>query len=66
VGQRPDAGQKLPAYDVADIRAQWDINPAWRLFARIENLGDVHYQTAFGYDQPRRGAFIGLRWRGEL
>lgn len=66
VGQRPDAGQMLPSYDLADLTLQWDATAAWRVFARIENLGDVSYQTAFGYDQPRRGAYIGLRWRGDL
>ena len=64
VGQRPDAGGiSLPAYTVADVTAQWDINRSLRAFGRIENLGDAAYQTAAGYQQPPRGVFVGLRWR---
>ena len=64
VGQRPDAGAiTLPAYTVADITAQWDINRSLQAFGRIENLGDVVYQTAAGYNQPPRGVFVGMRWR---
>jgi len=64
VGPRPDAGAiTLPAYTVADITAQWDINRSLQAFGRIENLGDVTYQTAAGYKQPPRGVFVGMRWR---
>jgi vitamin B12 transporter len=63
-GDRPDAGGVLlPAYTVADVTAQWDLRPDLQLFGRIENLGDVRYQTANGYNQPPRGVFAGLRWR---
>ena len=64
-GDRPDTGGvMLPAYLVADAVVQWRFAPAWQWFARIENLGDVHYQTAYGYNQPPRGFFTGLRWSG--
>ncbi len=64
VGDRPDsAGANLPAYGVADMTAQWDQSGSLQWFARIENLGDRHYQTATGYKQPPRGVFGGLRWR---
>ena len=53
----------LPAYTVADVTAQWDLRTDLQLFGRIENLGDVRYQTANGYNQPPRGVFAGLRWR---
>jgi vitamin B12 transporter len=63
-GDRPDAGGvMLPAYTVADITAQWDLRRDLQLFGRIENLGDVRYQTANGYNQPPRGVFAGLRWQ---
>lgn len=64
-GSRPDSGgQTLPAYTLGDVNAQWDLNRAWQFFGRIENLGDVKYQTASGYNQPGRSLFVGLRWRG--
>jgi len=64
VGSRPDAGGiTLAAYTVADFTAQWQFSRNGQVFARIENLGDVTYQTAAGYNQPPRGAFVGLRWQ---
>ena len=64
VGSRPDAGGiTLAAYTVADVTAQWQFSRNGQVFARIENLGDVTYQTAAGYNQPPRGAFVGLRWQ---
>lgn len=63
-GARPEVGGAvLPAYVVADLTTQWDVSASWQVFARIENLGDVRYETAAGYPQPRRGVFVGLRWR---
>jgi vitamin B12 transporter len=33
------------------------------LTARIENLGDEHYQQVFGYGEPGRSAYVGVRLR---
>ncbi len=64
VGGRPDAGGvALSAYTVADLTAQWQIDRSLQAFGRIENLADVAYQTATGYNQPPRGVFVGLRWK---
>lgn len=66
-GARPEAdGSTLAAYTVADLTAQWDFHPQGQWFARLENLGDAHYETAGGYLQPPRGLFMGLRWRMAL
>ncbi|HSW03243.1 TonB-dependent receptor domain-containing protein [Aquabacterium sp.] len=63
-GDRPDSGGvTLPAYTVGDVTAQWDMSRDLQWFARIENVADVHYQTAQYYNQPARGVFAGLRWR---
>jgi vitamin B12 transporter len=63
-GDRVDTGGViLAAYTVADATLQWAFAPQWQWLLRVENLGDVHYQTAFGYNQPPRGVFTGLRWR---
>ena len=63
MGGRRGGSVLLPAYTVADVTAQWDLRTDLQLFGRIENLGDVRYQTANGYNQPPRGLFAGLRWR---
>lgn len=57
-----DAGNfnALDGYATADLRARYDFGPV-ELFGRIENLGDVQYQTAAGYAQAGRGAFVGVR-----
>ena len=66
-GARPDTGGvDLGAYTVVDLTAQWDINRQWQWFVRIENVGDARYQTAYGYNQPPRGVFTGLRWKAPL
>lgn len=64
-GARPEVGSTtLAAYTVVDLTAQWQLNRQTQWFGRIENVGDVRYQTAAGYDQPRRGVFVGLRVNG--
>lgn len=61
-GSRDDiGGVRLASYSVFDLLAQWDITPAVQLFGRIENLTDEDWQTVYGYPQPGRGAFVGLR-----
>jgi vitamin B12 transporter len=57
-----DAGNFTPldGYATADLRASYDLG-AIALFGRVENVGDAQYQTAAGYAQAGRGAFIGVR-----
>ena len=63
-GERVESGNlRLPSYLVIDATTQWDFSPSGQWFARIENVGDVRYQTAFGYNQPPRGLFTGVRWK---
>jgi vitamin B12 transporter len=61
-GARQDASKTLPSFTVLDITASKAISQEWRLNARIENLGNVHYQTIYGYNMPSRGFFVGLKW----
>ena len=66
-GDRVDLGDKrLGGYGVLDVTAQFKLTEAWQAYARIENVGDVRYQTAYGYNQTPRGCFVGLRWNGLL
>ncbi|MEO8124021.1 MAG: TonB-dependent receptor [Burkholderiales bacterium] len=63
-GSRNDSGGvTLASYSVFDLLAQWDIARGVQLFGRIENLTDEDWQTVYGYPQPARGAFIGVRWK---
>ena len=54
---------RLPGYAVATLRGSWTLTERVDLFARLENLADEDYQTAAGYAQPGRSAFVGARLR---
>ncbi len=63
VGSRPDIGDiTLPAYTTADVYAQYQITPTLALQARIANLGDKHYETAYGFNQLGRAGYLTLKW----
>lgn len=63
-GSRDDSGGvTLASYSVFDLLTQWEVARGVQLFGRIENLTDEAWQTVYGYPQPGRGAFIGVRWK---
>jgi len=55
--------RRMAGYALFDLRAEYRLAPAWSLGARLENLFDVDYETAFGYNQPGRGAYLTLRFQ---
>jgi vitamin B12 transporter len=63
-GERPDApaNPRLAAYTLAQVSARYRLNRETTLTARIDNLFDAQYQTAYGYNQSPRAAFVGLVW----
>lgn len=58
-----DAGNAVPidGYEVVTLRASLPVGDTVELFGRVENLFNVQYQTAAGYAQAGRGAFVGAR-----
>ena len=56
---------RLGGYTTTDLRGEYEINPEWRLQARVENLFDKRYQTANGYNQEGFGAFLTLRYQAK-
>lgn len=64
--QRPDAGPMLAGYAVLDLTASYRMTPGTRLFGRVENVADRHYETIHGYRQAGRGVFVGLNWQPRL
>ena len=54
---------RLAGYGLLDLHADWTLSPDWSLGLRLNNLGAKVYETAFGYNQPGREAFLSLRWR---
>ncbi|HJV75850.1 MAG TPA: TonB-dependent receptor [Noviherbaspirillum sp.] len=62
-GSRPDGTRNLGAYWTANATTRYTLSKGLSLFGRIENLFDREYQTAYGYNQPPRGVFVGVNWQ---
>lgn len=52
-----------PGFATADLAAGLELTERVKLTARIENLGDAHYQEAAGYGQPGLSGYVGIRLR---
>ena len=64
VGPRADYGDvNLPAYTLVNLRARYELNHAWSLSARIENLTDRDYELVHGYNTPGRSGFLDIVWQ---
>ena len=67
-GERTDinpyttAHNYLKPYSVLDLKAKYAITKDLTATARIDNVLDTEYQTAYGYNQTRTGVYIGLLW----
>jgi vitamin B12 transporter len=62
-GSRPDGDNNLRPYWLAGVTARYQVNKSYSLFGRIENLFNEDYQTAYSFNQPSRGLFVGLNWQ---
>jgi vitamin B12 transporter len=63
--ERPDAAQTktLSAYFVSDLTTSYQWSRDLKLIGRINNVFDRKFETAYGYNQVRRGVFAGLNWQ---
>ena len=52
-----------PAFLTANLTGSYALTDAVALTARIENLADERYQQVFGYGEPGRSAYVGIRLR---
>jgi vitamin B12 transporter len=50
-----------PGFTLVSLAGGVELARGVKLTARVENLGDVHYQEVLGYGEPRRMVFFGLR-----
>jgi vitamin B12 transporter len=55
--------RRMAGYALLDLRAEYRLAADWSLGGRFENVLDVDYETAFGYNQPGRGAYLTLRYQ---
>ncbi|WP_239649581.1 TonB-dependent receptor [Methylocucumis oryzae] len=73
-GDRPDIDYdtypsrrvQLAGYVTVDLRAAWHITKAFSIAAKLNNLLDQNYQTAYSYYTPHRNFFIDLHYTGTL
>ncbi len=54
---------RLDDYTLVDLRAEFALSDAVKLFARAENVFDEQYMTAFRYGSLGRSVFAGIRGR---
>lgn len=58
-----DNTRPLAAYAVVDLYATWQFARDTSVQFKLVNVADKRYETAYGYNQPGRGAFVTLRWQ---
>lgn len=54
---------RLPGFATLDLHAGYRFTRDWSLNLRLNNLADKVYETARGYNQPGRAAYVTLDWR---
>ncbi|WP_372656862.1 TonB-dependent receptor domain-containing protein [Hydrogenophaga sp.] len=65
VGARYDDAantNRLRGYGLLNLHASTPLGKDWTLLGRVDNLGDVAYQTARGYAMAGRTVYLGLKW----
>lgn len=51
----------LDGFVVATLRASLPVGEHLEVYGRVENIGNVDYQTAAGFNSPGRSAYAGVR-----
>lgn len=62
VGKRNDGSNRLGGYTTVDLRGSYALSNDWSLKAKVDNLLDEDYQTAYGYNQPDRTYWLSLHY----
>ena len=57
-----DPNSRLPGYAVIDARVRYRFNKHVVAELTARNLADKRYETAVGYDAPRRGVLLNVRF----
>lgn len=53
---------RMGGFTTLDLRADWRYDRAWTVGLRLNNLAGKAYETAYGFNQPGREAYLTLRW----
>lgn len=62
-GDQDDAGGVREAFVTANLNGSYALTDQIALTARLENLADERYQQVFGYGEPGRSGYLGIRLR---
>lgn len=54
---------RLPGFATLDLHAAYQLDKAWSVNLRLNNLADKAYETAQGFNQPGRAAYLTLDWK---
>ena len=54
---------RLPGFATLDLHTGYRLAKDWSLNLRLNNLADKVYETARGYNQSGRAAYVTLNWR---
>jgi vitamin B12 transporter len=55
---------RLAGYGRLDLYADWRFARQWALGLKLNNVADKTYETAYGYNQPGREAYVTVRYSG--
>ncbi|MCU0761848.1 MAG: TonB-dependent receptor [Hydrogenophaga sp.] len=54
---------RLPGFATLDLHAAYRLEKDWSVSLRLNNLADKVYETAQGFNQPGRAAYLTLDWK---
>ena len=54
---------QLAPYWLTNANVRYQLTKQTSVYGRVENLFNRDYQTAYGYNQPSRGVFVGVNWQ---
>jgi len=52
---------EMDNYLLANVRASHTIFDNYTFYVRVNNLADIYYETEYGFPQPGREFFVGLK-----
>ena len=61
-GSRFDSGNKLDAYQLVNLGANYKINEQWQLQVKANNVFDEEYENVFNYNTPDAQYFVEISY----
>ncbi len=61
-GRSFEEDKRLAGYGLLNLRAAYHLDPQWTVRAQLKNALDKNYQTAAGYKQPGRAAYVSVHF----